>query len=51
MDLLVLLDEAAYSLALGGFGISRIMGEPMSADTIADRRAAAAEAARRLISR
>lgn len=49
LDLLVLLDEAAYSLALGGFGINRIIGEPLSADTVADRRAAAAEAARRLI--
>jgi AcrR family transcriptional regulator len=49
LDLLVLLDEAAYSLAVGRFGINRVIGEPLSEDTIADRRAAAAEAARRLI--
>lgn len=49
LDLLVLLDEAAYSLAVGGFGIHRVMGEPLSAESVAARRAAAAEAARRLV--
>lgn len=51
MDLLVLLNDMTYALAAGGFGIDRIVDQPMSAETIAERRAAAAEAARRLVQR
>ncbi|MDR3663455.1 MAG: TetR family transcriptional regulator [Mycobacterium sp.] len=51
MDLLVLLNDMTYALAAGGFGIDRIVDQQMSADTAAGRRAAAAEAARRLVQR
>jgi AcrR family transcriptional regulator len=51
MDLLVLLNDSTYALASGGFGIPRIVDQPQSADTVTDRRAAAVEAARRLIQR
>jgi len=49
MDLLAMLTEIAQSMAAGGSGIGRIVGEPRARDTLAERRAAAAEAARRLV--
>lgn len=48
-SLLMLLIDIAYSMAASGFGIDRIVGEPLSERTLADRRNAAAEAARRLV--
>ncbi|QPG68806.1 MULTISPECIES: TetR family transcriptional regulator [Mycobacteriaceae] len=49
MDLLVLLNDMTYALAAGGFGIDRIVDQPLSPETAAVRRAAVAEAARRLV--
>jgi AcrR family transcriptional regulator len=49
MDLLTLLTEIAHSMSAGTLGIGRIVGEPRAEETIAVRRGAAAEAARRLI--
>jgi AcrR family transcriptional regulator len=49
MDLLMLLTEIAQSMAAGTSGISRIVGEPRAGDALGERRAAAAEAARRLV--
>ncbi|WP_078293308.1 TetR family transcriptional regulator [Mycobacterium sp. D16R24] len=49
MSLLTMLIDIAYSMAASGFGIDRIVGEPLAEHTLADRRAAAAEAARRLV--
>jgi AcrR family transcriptional regulator len=49
MDLLAMLTEIAQSMAAGTSGIGRIVGEPRAQDTLAERRAAAAEAARRLV--
>jgi AcrR family transcriptional regulator len=51
MDLLVLLNDMTYALAAGGFGIDRIVDQPLSRESAAVRRAAVAEAARRLVSR
>ncbi|AMU58665.1 TetR family transcriptional regulator [Mycobacteroides abscessus subsp. abscessus] len=48
-SLLMLLIDIAYSMAASGFSIDRIVGEPLSERTLADRRNAAAEAARRLV--
>ena len=48
-SLLMLLIDIAYSMAASGFSIDRIVGEPLSECTLADRRNAAAEAARRLV--
>ncbi|RIR52094.1 TetR/AcrR family transcriptional regulator [Mycobacteroides abscessus] len=48
-SLLMLLINIAYSMAASGFSIDRIVGEPLSERTLADRRNAAAEAARRLV--
>ncbi|MGL5442078.1 TetR family transcriptional regulator [Mycobacteroides stephanolepidis] len=47
--LLMMLIDIAYSMAASGFGIDRIVGEPLGDEVLADRRAAAAEAARRLV--
>lgn len=49
MDLLVLLNDMTYALAAGGFGIDRIVDQPLSPESAAVRRAAVAEAARRLV--
>lgn len=49
MSLLTMLIDIAYSMAARGFGIDRIVGEPLDGHLLADRRAAAAEAARRLV--
>ncbi|WP_176134207.1 TetR family transcriptional regulator [Mycobacteroides salmoniphilum] len=49
MSLLTMLIDIAYSMAASGFGIDRIVGEPLDGHLLADRRAAAAEAARRLV--
>lgn len=49
MSLLMMLIDIAYSMAASGFGIDRIVGAPLGDHTLADRRAAAAEAARRLV--
>ncbi|WP_165609602.1 TetR family transcriptional regulator [Mycobacteroides saopaulense] len=49
MSLLMMLIDIAYSMAASGFGIDRIVGEPLRDEMLADRRAAAAEAARRLV--
>ena len=43
------IDPATYALAAGGFGIDRIVDQPLSPETAAVRRAAVAEAARRLV--
>jgi AcrR family transcriptional regulator len=51
MSLLRMLINIAYSMAASGFGIDRIVGEQPRADTVEDRRAAAAEAAQRLVGR
>ncbi|SHU60064.1 Putative regulatory protein, TetR family [Mycobacteroides abscessus subsp. bolletii] len=48
-SLLMLLIDIAYSMAASRFSIDRIVGEPLSERTLADRRNAAAEAARRLV--
>ncbi|AMU73188.1 Putative regulatory protein, TetR family [Mycobacteroides abscessus subsp. abscessus] len=48
-SLLMLLIDIAYSMAASGFSIDRIVSEPLSERTLADRRNAAAEAARRLV--
>jgi hypothetical protein len=48
MDLLTLLTEIVQSMAAGTI-ISSIVGEERAGDTLAERRAAAAEAARRLV--
>ncbi len=48
-SLLMLLIDIAHSMAASGFSIDRIVGEPLSERTLADRRNAAAEAARRLV--
>ncbi|NGX10145.1 TetR family transcriptional regulator [Mycobacteroides franklinii] len=50
-SLLMMLIDIAYSMAASGFGIDRIVGEPLGEEMLADRRAAAAEAARRLVCR
>jgi hypothetical protein len=50
MDLLMLLTEIVQSMAAGAPVISSIVGEERAGDTLAERRAAAAEAARRLVS-
>lgn len=50
LSLLMLLTDIAFSMATGGFGIDRIVGEAISDESLADRRAAAQEAARRLVS-
>jgi AcrR family transcriptional regulator len=50
MDLLTLLTEIVQSMAASASVISSIVGEERSGDTLAERRAAAAEAARRLVS-
>jgi AcrR family transcriptional regulator len=50
MDLLTLLTEIVQSMAASASVISSIVGEQRSGDTLAERRAAAAEAARRLVS-
>ena len=50
MDLLMLLTEIVQSMAAGPPVISSIVGEERAGDTLAERRAAAAEAARRLVS-
>ena len=50
MDLLTLLTEIVQSMAAGPPVISSIVGEERAGDTLAERRAAAAEAARRLVS-
>jgi len=49
LDLLTLLTEIAQSMATGAGVISGIVGEARADDTRAQRRAAAAEAARRLV--
>lgn len=49
--LLRMLIDIAYSMAASGVGIERIVGEPLGDDVLADRRTAAAEAARRLVAR
>jgi AcrR family transcriptional regulator len=49
MDLLTLLTEIVQSMAAGASVISSIVGEKRADDTSAERRAAAAEAARRLV--
>lgn len=49
MSLLMMMIDIAYSMAASGFGIDRIVGEPLRDEMLADRRAAAAEAARRLV--
>jgi AcrR family transcriptional regulator len=50
VDLLTLLTEIVQSTATGASVISSIAGEARTGDTLAERRAAAVEAARRLIS-
>jgi AcrR family transcriptional regulator len=50
VDLLTLLTEIVQSMAASASVISSIVGEERSGDTLAERRAAAAEAARRLVS-
>jgi len=50
MDLLTLLTEIVQSMAASASVISSIVGEERSGDTLAERRAAATEAARRLVS-
>jgi AcrR family transcriptional regulator len=49
MDLLTLLTEIVQSMAAGASVISSIVGEERPGDTLAERRAAAVEAARRLV--
>lgn len=49
MDLLTLLTEIVQSMAAGASVISSIVGEERAGDTLAQRRAAAVEAARRLV--
>jgi len=49
VDLLTLLTDIVQSMAAGASVISRIAGEERAGDTVAERRAAAAEAARRLV--
>ncbi|MDT5246233.1 MAG: hypothetical protein QOD36_3609 [Mycobacterium sp.] len=49
MDLVTLLTEIALSMAAGSSVISSIAGEPRDGDSLGERRAAAAEAARRLV--
>jgi hypothetical protein len=49
MDLLTLLTEIVQSMAAGASVVSSIVGEARGTDTLAERRAAAAEAARRLV--
>jgi AcrR family transcriptional regulator len=49
MDLVTLLTEIALSMAAGSSVISSIAGEPRAGDSLGERRAAAAEAARRLV--
>jgi len=49
MDLLTLLTEIVQSMAAGASVVSSIVGEARGRDTLAERRAAAAEAARRLV--
>jgi hypothetical protein len=49
MDLVTLLTEIVQSMATGASVISRIVGEARTGDTLAVRRAAAVEAARRLV--
>lgn len=49
MDLVMLLSEIAQTMAAGASVVSSIVGEARSPDTLAARRAAAAEAARRLV--
>ncbi|MDT5333892.1 MAG: hypothetical protein QOF31_5189, partial [Mycobacterium sp.] len=44
-----LLTEIALSMAAGSSVISSIAGEPRAGDSLGERRAAAAEAARRLV--
>ena len=50
MDLLTVLTEIVLSMAASASVISSIVGEERSGDPLAERRAAAAEAARRLVS-
>lgn len=49
MDLVTMLTEIALSMAAGSSVISEIAGQPRAGDSLAERRAAAAEAARRLV--
>jgi AcrR family transcriptional regulator len=49
MDLVTLLTEIALSMAAGSSVISGIAGEERAGDSLGERRAAAAEAARRLV--
>jgi hypothetical protein len=49
MDLVTLLTEIVQSMATGASVISSIVGEARTGDTLAERRAAAVEAARRLV--
>jgi AcrR family transcriptional regulator len=49
MDLVTMLTDIAQSMAAGASAISSIAGEARSGDTLTERRAAAAEAARRLV--
>jgi hypothetical protein len=49
MDLVTLLTEIVQSMAAGASVISSIVGEARTGDTLAERRAAAVEAARRLV--
>jgi AcrR family transcriptional regulator len=49
MDLVMLLTEIVQSMAAGASVISSIVGEARTGDTLAERRAAAVEAARRLV--
>jgi AcrR family transcriptional regulator len=49
MHLLTLLTEIVQSMAAGASVISSIVGEERAGDTLAERRAAAGEAARRLV--
>jgi AcrR family transcriptional regulator len=49
VDLLTLLTEIVQSMAAGASVISTIVGEARGDDTLAERRTAAAEAARRLV--
>jgi AcrR family transcriptional regulator len=50
MDLVTMLTDIAQSMAAGASAISSIAGEARKGDTLVERRAAAAEAARRLVS-
>lgn len=49
LDLVTLLTEITQSMAAGASVISSIVGEARAEDTLAERRAAAVEAARRLV--